>query len=41
MCSVHLDVVRGVLAEQGGPLTADRLEPFVGPAHCLLHLRAR
>lgn len=40
MCAVHLDVVRGVMAEQGGPLTADRLEPFVGPQHCLLHLRA-
>jgi predicted ArsR family transcriptional regulator len=39
MCAVHLDVVRGVMAEQGGPLTAERLEPFVGPQHCLLHLR--
>lgn len=38
-CSVHLDVIRGVMAAAGGPLTADRLEPFVGPTHCLLHLR--
>lgn len=38
-CSVHLDVIRGVMSTAGGPLTADRLEPFVGPEHCLLHLR--
>lgn len=38
-CSVHLDVIKGVMATAGGPLTADRLEPFVGPEHCLLHLR--
>lgn len=38
-CAVHLDVIRGVMATAGGPLTADRLEPFVGPEHCLLHLR--
>ncbi|MDO8106714.1 helix-turn-helix domain-containing protein [Isoptericola sp. b441] len=38
VCSVHLGVVRGVLAHHGGPLAADRLEPFVGPDHCILHL---
>ena len=38
-CSVHLDVIRGVMSTAGGPLTADRLEPFVGPEHCVLHLR--
>ncbi len=38
MCAVHLDLARDVLAAEGGPVTADRLEPFVGPRHCLLHL---
>lgn len=38
VCSVHLGLARGVLALRGGPLTADRLEPFVGPHHCVLHL---
>ena len=39
VCSVHLGLARGVLAHEGGPLVADRLEPFVGPRHCVLHLR--
>ena len=38
VCSVHLGLARGVLARQGGSLTAERLEPFVGPRHCVLHL---
>jgi predicted ArsR family transcriptional regulator len=38
VCSVHLDLTRGVLARADGPLTAERLEPFVGPRHCILHL---
>lgn len=38
MCEVHLDLVRDVLDAEGGPVTAERLEPFVGPRHCLLHL---
>lgn len=41
VCSVHLAMVRAVLANEGGPLTAERLDPFVGPEHCLLHLRER
>lgn len=41
VCSVHLGLARGVLAHQPGPLTADRLEPFVGPQHCILHLARR
>lgn len=40
-CAVHLDVIKGVLEQAGGPLTADRLEPFVAPQRCLLHLAAR
>ncbi|NTW40469.1 MAG: helix-turn-helix domain-containing protein [Cellulomonadaceae bacterium] len=39
VCGVHLGLARGVLAREGGPLTADRLEPFVGPRQCVLHLR--
>lgn len=41
VCSVHLGIARGVLARSGGPLTAVRLDPFVGPAHCILHLGLR
>ena len=39
VCSVHLGLAQGVLARQGGRLVAERLEPFVGPRHCVLHLR--
>ncbi len=38
LCEVHLDLARDVLAAEGGPVTAEALEPFVGPRHCLLHL---
>lgn len=38
LCEVHLDLVRDVLDAEGGPVTAERLEPFVGPRHCVLHL---
>nr|WP_297424422.1 helix-turn-helix domain-containing protein [uncultured Actinotalea sp.] len=38
VCSVHLGVARGVLACEEGPVRAERLEPFVGPGHCVLHL---
>ena len=38
VCSVHLGLARGVLAQEGGPLTAEWLEPFVDPQHCVLHL---
>lgn len=38
VCEVHLELIRGVLAHEGGPVTAERLVPFVGPQHCLLHL---
>ncbi|WP_149205296.1 helix-turn-helix transcriptional regulator [Actinotalea subterranea] len=39
VCGVHLGLARGVLAHEGGPLRAESLEPFVGPRHCVLHLR--
>lgn len=38
VCSVHLGLAQGVLANVPGPLRATALEPFVGPRHCLLHL---
>jgi len=38
VCSVHLGIARGVLARSDGPLRAERLDPFVGPEHCILHL---
>lgn len=41
VCAVHLGLARGVLSHVEGPLEADRLEPFVGPQHCVLHLLER
>ena len=38
VCSLHLGLMRGVLAEVRAPLRADRLEPFVEPSLCLAHL---
>lgn len=38
VCSLHLGLMRGVLAEVRAPLQADRLEPFVAPSLCLAHL---
>lgn len=38
LCSVHLGVARGVLACEDGPVRAERLEAFVAPGHCILHL---
>lgn len=37
-CGVHLRLTRDVLDAVDGPLRAERLEPFVGPEHCVLHL---
>ncbi len=41
VCSVHLGIARGVLSAAGGPWTAESLDPFVGPQHCVLHLNRR
>ncbi|MFU8854445.1 helix-turn-helix transcriptional regulator [Micromonospora sp. SL1-18] len=38
VCSLHLGLMRGVLAEMRAPLVADRLEPMVQPSLCLAHL---
>lgn len=41
VCSVHLGLSRGVLAQQAGPLVADRLERVPGVQRCVLHLSRR
>ncbi len=41
VCSVHLGVARGILSHEGGPIVAERLDPMVGPSHCILHLARR
>lgn len=38
VCSLHLGLMRGVLAETRAPLAAQRLEPFVEPSLCLATL---
>ncbi|RBY81677.1 ArsR family transcriptional regulator [Geodermatophilus sp. TF02-6] len=38
VCSVHLGLMRGALAEMDAPVTADRLIPFVTPSLCVAHL---
>jgi predicted ArsR family transcriptional regulator len=40
VCSVHLGLIRGALAEIGAPVTATRLEPFVEPSLCRARLEA-
>lgn len=39
VCSLHLGLMRGALAELGAPLEAERLDPFVEPSLCVAHLR--
>ena len=41
VCSLHLGLMQGVLAQMRAPVTADRLEPFVEPSLCVAHLTAR
>jgi predicted ArsR family transcriptional regulator len=40
VCSVHLGLMRGLLAELDAPLEARRLDPFVEPSLCVTHLAA-
>jgi predicted ArsR family transcriptional regulator len=35
VCSLHLGLMQGALAQLRTPLTADRLDPFVGPNLCI------
>jgi predicted ArsR family transcriptional regulator len=41
VCSLHLGVMQGVLAEQRAPVEASDLQPFVEPSVCLAHVRRR
>jgi predicted ArsR family transcriptional regulator len=38
VCSVHLGLIRGILAQTGAPVSADTLEPLVEPSRCVAHL---
>jgi predicted ArsR family transcriptional regulator len=38
VCSVHLGLMQGALAEMRAPFTAKRLEPFVEPSLCVASL---
>jgi len=38
ICSVHLGLMRGALAELGTGVEADGLEPFAEPGACIAHL---
>lgn len=38
VCSVHLGLMQGLLAELDSPLVAESLEPFVEPSLCVAHL---
>lgn len=39
VCTLHLGMMRGVLAQMRAPLTAASLEPFAEPGLCVAHLR--
>jgi predicted ArsR family transcriptional regulator len=41
VCSLHLGLMQGALAQMRAPATADRLEPFAEPSLCVAHLTAR
>ncbi len=41
VCSAHLGLLRGALAEAGVPLTAKSLNPLVEPSLCIAHLGAQ
>lgn len=41
VCTVHLGLMRGVLAELDAPLEVTRLDPFVEPQLCVARLAAR
>lgn len=38
VCSLHLGLMQGALAELRTPVTAERLDPFVEPSLCIAHL---
>jgi predicted ArsR family transcriptional regulator len=38
ICSIHLGLMQGAMAQLKGPVTVDRLDPFVEPDLCVAHL---
>lgn len=38
VCSIHLGLMRGALAEMRAPVSAERLLPFVEPSLCVAHV---
>jgi len=38
VCSLHLGLMRGALAQMRAPVTAERLVPFEGPDLCVAHI---
>ena len=41
VCSLHLGLMQGVLAQMRGRLTVDRLDPLTERGPCIAHLTAR
>jgi len=39
VCSLHLGLMQGALAQMRAPVSATRLEPFAEPSVCVAHLR--
>lgn len=38
VCAVHLGLMQGLLAELGGPVVAEGIDPLVEPTLCIAHL---
>jgi predicted ArsR family transcriptional regulator len=41
VCSIHLGLMQGMLAELDAPIDTDRLDPFVEPDLCVARLSRR
>ncbi len=41
VCSIHLGLMQGLLAELDAPIDAERLDPFVEPDLCIAHLTSQ
>jgi predicted ArsR family transcriptional regulator len=41
VCSIHLGLMQGMLAELDAPIDAERLDPFVEPQLCVTYLSAK
>jgi predicted ArsR family transcriptional regulator len=40
ICALHLGLMQGALTAMRGPITVDRLDPFVEPDLCVAHLQS-